>query len=153
MDGGLTWAGLNQFLPNLPTRHLVGVPSGPRGVRLSLAGGGNTEIEWAPGEKTAWRAVESADLARENNTKAALSQVLKHSITAVATAKDYIYTGDSEGRMQAHPGRSSSSWPILVQWNPSGWTPTILASRSLSWGHVPAAFRSPRPSPLTYCGP
>jgi uncharacterized protein (TIGR03437 family) len=110
MDSGLTWTGLNQFLPNLPTRHLMGVPTGPRGVRLSLAGGGNTEIEWAPGEKTAWRPVDSADLARENITKAALSQLLKHAITAVATAKDYIYTGDSEGRLQVSPD-AGASWP------------------------------------------
>jgi uncharacterized protein (TIGR03437 family) len=109
MDGGLTWTGLNQFLPNLPAGHLLAVPNGPRGVRLGLASG-TAEIEWAPGEKTAWRPVDSADLQRENNTKAALSQVLKHSITAVATAKDYIYTGDSEGRLQVSPD-AGASWP------------------------------------------
>ena len=32
--------------------------------------------------------------------KNALSQVLKHTVTAIATAKDYIYAGDSEGRLQ-----------------------------------------------------
>jgi uncharacterized protein (TIGR03437 family) len=96
MDGGLTWTGLNQFLPNLPTGHLLA--------------GGTAEIEWAPGEKTAWRPVDGADLARENNTKAALSQVLKHSVTAIATAKDYIYTGDSEGRLQVSPD-AGASWP------------------------------------------
>jgi uncharacterized protein (TIGR03437 family) len=109
MDGGLTWTGLNQFLPNLPAGHLLGVPNGPRGVRLALASG-TAEIEWAPGEKTAWRPVDSADLERENNTKTALSQLLKHSITAVATAKDYIYTGDSEGRLQVSPD-AGASWP------------------------------------------
>jgi uncharacterized protein (TIGR03437 family) len=109
MDGGLTWTGLNQFLPNLPTGHLLGVPNGTRGVLLALAGG-TAEIEWAPGEKTAWRPVDGADLARENDTKAALSQVLKHSVTAIATAKDYIYTGDSEGRLQVSPD-AGASWP------------------------------------------
>src|ERR1700692_3989582 len=109
MDGGLTWTGLNQFLPNLPSGHLLGVPNGPRGVRLALASG-TAEIEWAPGEKTAWRPVDSADLERENNTKAALSQLLKHSVTAVATAKDYIYAGDSEGRLQVSPD-AGASWP------------------------------------------
>jgi len=109
MDGGLTWTGMNQFLPNLPSGHLKAVPNGPRGVRLALAGGA-AEIEWAPGEKTAWRPVDSADLERENNTKAALSQPLKHSITAIATAKDYIYAGDSEGRLQVSPD-AGASWP------------------------------------------
>ncbi|HXA66862.1 MAG TPA: hypothetical protein VNV82_17010, partial [Bryobacteraceae bacterium] len=96
-------------LPNLPSGHLLGVPNGPRGVRMSLASG-TAEIEWAPGEKAAWRPVDSADLERENNTKAALSQLLKHSITAVATAKDYIYAGDSEGRLQVSPD-AGASWP------------------------------------------
>jgi uncharacterized protein (TIGR03437 family) len=109
MDGGLTWTGLNQFLPNLPTGHLMGVPNGVQGVRLALTGG-TAEIEWAPGEKTAWRPVDGADLQRENNTKAALSQVLKRSITAVATSKDYIYAGDSEGRLQVSPD-AGASWP------------------------------------------
>jgi uncharacterized protein (TIGR03437 family) len=109
MDGGLTWTGLNQFLPNLPSRHLMGVPTGPRGVRLSL-NGGTSEIEWAPGEKTAWRPIDDADLARENSTKAALSDLFKHSITAIATSKDYIYAGDSEGRLQVSPD-AGASWP------------------------------------------
>jgi uncharacterized protein (TIGR03437 family) len=109
MDGGLTWTGLNQFLPNLPTGHLLGLPYGARGVRLALASG-TAAIEWAPGEKTAWRPIDGADLERENKTKAALSQLLKHSITAIATAKDYIYTGDSEGRLQVSPD-AGTSWP------------------------------------------
>ena len=109
MDGGLSWTGLNQFLPNLPTGHILGVPNGSRGVRLSVAGG-TSEIEWAPGEKLAWRPVDGADLRRENNIKAALSQVLKRSITAVATSKDYIYAGDAEGRLQVSPD-AGASWP------------------------------------------
>ena len=35
----VSWIGLNQFLPNLPGVHLLGLPSGTRGVRLELAGG------------------------------------------------------------------------------------------------------------------
>ena len=99
VDGGLTWSGLNEFLPNLPGARLVGVPSGVRGVRLAIAGG-VAEIEWAPGEKTAWRTLDAADAQHDTELKAALSQVLKRSVTALATAKDYIYAGDSEGRLQ-----------------------------------------------------
>jgi uncharacterized protein (TIGR03437 family) len=109
MDGGLTWTGLNQFLPNLPTGHLRSVPSGSRGVRLSLVGG-TSEIEWAPGEKTAWRPVDGADLQRENTTKAALSELLGHPIRAIATSNDYVYTGDSEGRLLVSPD-AGASWP------------------------------------------
>ena len=34
VDGGLSWTGLNEFLPNLPAGHLLALPSGTRGVRL-----------------------------------------------------------------------------------------------------------------------
>jgi uncharacterized protein (TIGR03437 family) len=100
VDGGLSWTGLNDFLPNLPSGHFMGLPSGTRGVRLSLGSPDVPEIEWAPGEKTAWKAVDSPDALREQNLKTALSQVLKRSVTAIATAKDYVYVGDSEGRLQ-----------------------------------------------------
>lgn len=109
LDAGLSWSGLNQFLPNLPAGRLVSVPNGPRGVRLSVAGGA-AEIEWAPGEKTAWKPVDASDVQREKALKSALSQELKHSVTAIATAKDYIYTGDSEGRFQVSPD-AGVSWP------------------------------------------
>ena len=104
--------GLNQFLPNLPAAHLMGLPSGTRGVRLALAGSAR-EVEWAPGEKSAWKPTESADVRREQNLKNAMSEALKISVTAIATAKDYIYAGDSEGRcgcrrMRADLGRAFS---------------------------------------------
>src|SRR5580658_4375011 len=87
VDGGLSWTGLNQSLPNLPAGRLVSVPSGSHGVQLGLAGSA-AEVEWAPGEKTAWKLMDPAMLQREMATKSALSQELKRSTTAIATAKD-----------------------------------------------------------------
>src|SRR5580658_6170210 len=111
LDGGVSWIGLNQFLPNLPAVHLLGLPSGTRGVRLELASVAQ-EVEWAPGEKSAWKPVDAVDLARERNLKSALSQVLKRSVTAIAAAEDYIYAGDSEGRLQV-------SADAGVSWGPA----------------------------------
>jgi len=98
LDGGLTWNGLNDFLPDLPAGHLLGLPAGTHGIRMSVTPG--YEIEWAPGEKTAWRLSSGLDVQREQDVKAALTQVLGRPVTAVATAKDYIYAGDSEGRLR-----------------------------------------------------
>ena len=115
LDGGASWNGLNKFLPNLPAVHLLGLPSGTRGVRLELAGGSQgvvREVEWAPGEKSAWRPLDAADAEREQNLKSALSQVLKHSVTAIAAAEDYIYAGDREGRLQV-------SADAGVSWGPA----------------------------------
>jgi uncharacterized protein (TIGR03437 family) len=99
LDAGLSWTGLNDFLPNLPSGHLLGLPSGTRGVRLSVANSSG-EIEWAPGEKTAWKPVDATEVQRDQDLKSALSQVLNHSVTAIATAEDYIYAGDSDGRLR-----------------------------------------------------
>jgi len=115
LDGGASWSGLNQSLPNLPAGHLMGLPNGTRGVRLELAGvarGGAREVEWAPGEKTAWKPMDAADVEREQNLKSALSQVLKRSVSAIAAAEDYIYAGDSEGRLQV-------SADAGVSWGPA----------------------------------
>ena len=112
MDGGLSWSGLNQFLPNLPASRIVALPGGTRGVRVAV--GGAAEIEWAPGEKTAWRPADSADAQVEAGTKAALSQKLNHTVTAIATAKDYIYAGDSEGRLQVSADRGASWQPFKL---------------------------------------
>jgi uncharacterized protein (TIGR03437 family) len=109
MDGGLSWSGLNQSLPNLPTGRLVSVPSGSHGVQLALAGG-VAEVEWAPGEKTAWKLVDATQVQREMAMRSALSQELKRSTTALATAKDFVYAGDSEGRLAVSPD-GGASWP------------------------------------------
>jgi uncharacterized protein (TIGR03437 family) len=118
IDGGLSWTGLNDFLPNLPSGHLLGLPSGTRGVRLSVANSA-AEIEWAPGEKTAWKPVDAAEAVRDQDLRNALSQVLKHSVTAIATAKDYIYAGDSEGRLRVSAD-AGVSWGAVSKVGESG---------------------------------
>lgn len=135
VDAGLSWTGLNEFLPDLPSGYLVGLPSGTRGVRLAVAqspANSTEEIEWAPGEKTAWKPVDPTDVQREQNLKSALSQVLNHSVTAVATAKEYIYAGDSDGRLRV-------SADAGVSWN--------ATSRQAESGKVEAIWvdsRDPR---------
>ncbi|HEX5227771.1 MAG TPA: hypothetical protein VFW44_08680 [Bryobacteraceae bacterium] len=118
LDGGLSWTGLNEFLPNLPSGHLLGLPDGMRGVRLSLATSAN-EIEWAPGEKTAWKPTDSTEVRRDQDLKSALSLVLKHAITAIATAEDYIYAGDSEGRLWVSAD-AGVSWGAVSKIGDSG---------------------------------
>src|SRR5579883_463306 len=114
VDGGLSWTGLNEFLPNLPVGRILGLPSGTRGVRLSLADT-TTEVEWPPGEKSAWKPLDSADVQRDEQLKSALSQVLNRTITGIQTAKDVIYAGDSEGRIQvSSDGGASWGTPFRV---------------------------------------
>jgi uncharacterized protein (TIGR03437 family) len=118
LDGGLSWTGLNDFLPNLPSGHIAGLPIGTRGVRLSVANR-ELEIEWAPGEKTAWKPVDSDEGEREQSLRNALSQVLNHPVSAIATAKDYIYAGDSEGRLRVSAD-AGVSWGAVSKLVDSG---------------------------------
>jgi uncharacterized protein (TIGR03437 family) len=97
VDGGASWCGLNEFLPNLPAGRLISVPSGTTGARLSI---GAAQIEWAPGEKSAWRPFDSSEAQGDRNVRAALSAVLSRTVTAVQTAKEFVYAGDAEGRLQ-----------------------------------------------------
>src|SRR5580704_2652553 len=122
VDGGISWTGLNDFLPNLPSGHLLGLPSGTRGVRLSVANRVQ-EIEWAPGEKTAWKPVDvgagGSEAERDQDLRQALSQVLRRSVTAIATVKDYIYAGDSEGRLRVSAD-AGVSWGAASKLGESG---------------------------------
>ncbi len=86
-DGGLTWSGLNENLPNLP---ITEIQSAGQGVRASLGQIGS--IDLAPGA-TLWEpGAASPDYS-------ALSKTLNATVTAVATAGDTAYAGSSDGRI------------------------------------------------------
>lgn len=149
VDAGLSWTGLNDFLPDLPSGRLLGLPSGTRGVRLSVSNGAG-EIEWAPGEKTAWKPVDATDVEREQSLKNALSQVLKHAVTAIATAKDYIYAGDSDGRLRVSAdagvswgavSRPTESGKVEAIWVDSGDPRVAVAVMSALSGATPSGTK------------
>jgi len=98
VDGGLSWSGLNQFLPNLPAVRIYGLPSGSRGVRLGLAADA-PEVEWAPGEKSAWHVVDSTDVERDQSLKAALAAATNAKITAAGASGTYVYGGTADGQL------------------------------------------------------
>ena len=96
LDAGLSWTGVNDFLPNLPASRLLALPAGVQGVRLALASG--QTIEWAPGEKQSWKLLNGA--APDAIIRAAVSKALNRDVTAVAMSGNYLYAGDSEGWLQ-----------------------------------------------------
>jgi uncharacterized protein (TIGR03437 family) len=106
LDGGASWTGLNETLPNLPVQRIAALPHGSDGLRV-LAGALGV-LEWAPGEKQAWRRVRDAATAQDAVTRRQLSQTLGAEITALATAGDYAYAGSAGGRLwvSADNGRS-----------------------------------------------
>ena len=51
-DGGLSWSGLNQSLPNLPVRRILATPQGLAGTRVAVEGVGLLELQ--PGGDRQW---------------------------------------------------------------------------------------------------
>jgi uncharacterized protein (TIGR03437 family) len=104
VDGGTSWSGLNETLPNLPVRRLLSLPQGMQGARLAVDHAGLVrEVEWSPGEKTAWKPRPELAGTREAGRRRALSQALGASITALAASGSYIYAGSADGRIWVSP--------------------------------------------------
>jgi len=101
VDAGLTWSGLNASLPNLPVRRLYGLPAGMRGLRIGLALDWAPELEWVPGEKTAWHVSDATDSQDETRLKQLAARTLNATITAVGAAGDAVYAGSSDGSLWA----------------------------------------------------
>ncbi len=69
---------------------------------MSLADGA-TEIEWAPGEKTAWKLVDSTAVLRESSAQERAIAGIEAIGYRNRYRADYIYAGDSEGRLAVSP--------------------------------------------------
>ncbi|HTM51265.1 MAG TPA: hypothetical protein VL285_21365 [Bryobacteraceae bacterium] len=100
-DGGLSWSGLNQFLPNLTVRRIVATPQGLAGTRVLAEGAGL--LEFQPGGDNDWRPMTdeqlSQQLLREATQRRAASEQLGAEITALGGLGEIRYAGSSDGRI------------------------------------------------------
>jgi uncharacterized protein (TIGR03437 family) len=106
VDGGRSWSGLNEGLPNLPATRLLDLPVGDQGARIALSGG--TAAAWPPGNKQSWIAVSNADLARETQLRLVLSVIRGANVTALTIAGDFIYSGMQDGAILVSADRGVS---------------------------------------------
>ncbi len=101
VDGGLSWSGLNQALPNLPVRRILETPQGAGGTRVAAPGLGL--IETQAGGDQEWRPVLdpqlTAQLLSDATQRKTFSTALGAEITAVGSSGDTIYAGASDGRI------------------------------------------------------
>ncbi len=95
IDGGLSWNGLNDGLPNLPATRLLDLPAGDQGTRIGL--NNDSAAAWPPGNKQAWIPASNADLVQETQLRMALSAIRGANVTAIAMAGDFIYSGMQDG--------------------------------------------------------
>ena len=106
VDGGRSWSGLNQGLPNLRPARLLNLPLGDQGVRIGFAN--DTAADWPPGNKEAWWPARNSDIVNETQLRAALSSLRGVNVTALAIAGDFIYTGTQNGDISVSANRGLS---------------------------------------------
>jgi uncharacterized protein (TIGR03437 family) len=97
LDGGLTWAGLNESLPNLPVRRILSTPSGAAGARIQVQDWPDA-LALPPGGPM-WEPAPAAELETEAALKARYSKALGVAITALAAAGETVYAGSADGRI------------------------------------------------------
>ena len=95
LDGGLTWAGLNEFLPNLPVRRILSTPTGTAGTRIQVEN--LPPLELPPGGAI-WVPAVGVSLDAERDRKERLQAVLGTAISAYAAAENRVYAGSADGR-------------------------------------------------------
>ena len=96
MDGGLSWSGLNQYLPNLSASRILATPTGIHGAEILVKPLGVMEL--APGAD-AWRPSSDSQATAEYDAMRRLSAMLGASVTALASSAQTVYAGAADGRI------------------------------------------------------
>jgi uncharacterized protein (TIGR03437 family) len=112
MDGGMSWSGLNRFLPNLNVRRILNTPANGRGVEVELDEAGAAELP--PGNigvASVWLVASDLQTDREAELRRVYTARLGAEITAMAVSGDVVYAGSSDGQIWVSRDRGRS-------WNP-----------------------------------
>jgi len=123
LDGGSTWAGLNQNLPNLSVEHIVSTPTGVAGTRIQAAGLG--ELELPPGSAV-WQVAMANDVAADAANKDRYSRMLGTKILSVASSKSTLYAGSADGRIFASQD-GGNTFGVVLPYKASGPVESIFA--------------------------
>jgi uncharacterized protein (TIGR03437 family) len=96
MDGGLSWSGLNRFLPNISVQRILSTPAGTAGARVLTARLGVLEL---PPGGSVWVPSPAAVPDAEAPLRRKYSEAVHADITALAQAGNTVYVGSSDGRL------------------------------------------------------
>jgi len=107
LDGGKSWSGLNQTLPNLPATRLLSLPSGDQGVRVALTDG--SAVAWEPGQKIAWAPADNFDIAREKLLRQLYGQQRGENVTALSISGSAVYLGTVDGKIESS-SNNGATW-------------------------------------------
>jgi uncharacterized protein (TIGR03437 family) len=120
MDGGLSWAGLNQGLPNLPVRRILSAPRGTAGTRVAIDGVGAIELQSGSG---VWMPVQDPSLTTDQQMQTFLSQRVGPTVRSFKSAgtapNDYLYAGTADGHIWVWPRGGVQQLSDTSRWNGS----------------------------------
>lgn len=111
LDGGLAWAGLNRFLPDLSVRRILSAPANGRGIEAEIDGIGAAELPPGNLEAALWQVVTDPAIEHEAELRRAYSAELGVEITAAAAGGDVVYAGSADGRIWVSLDRGRSWIP------------------------------------------
>lgn len=102
MDGGLTWVGLNQYLPNLSVERILATPSGAQGARIQAGALGVLELPpgasvWQPAPALAAQVAEELETRRLYSTRVHAEVSTFSTFTRGTT--QVVYAGTSDGQI------------------------------------------------------
>ena len=113
LDGGQTWTGLNEKLPNLSVEHIISTPTGVAGTRVEASGLG--ELELPPGASV-WQVSTANSMAADTASKERYSGMLRAQILSVAGSGNTVYAGSADGRIftSQDGGKTFGVFPYLA---------------------------------------
>jgi uncharacterized protein (TIGR03437 family) len=110
VDGGKSWSGLNQGLPNLPTARFLSLPAGDQGTRLALRH--STSAEWQPGQKQAWLPADNSEYLKQLGLRQAISALNRIKVTALEISGETVYLGTADGQIQVSTDGGRNLLPV-----------------------------------------
>jgi uncharacterized protein (TIGR03437 family) len=96
LDGGLSWAGLNELLPNLRIQRILATPAGTAGTRAAIDGMGVVEL---PPGGTVWQPVEDRSAGGDGVRLGVYAQRAGVVGTAYGRSERTVYLGTADGRI------------------------------------------------------
>jgi uncharacterized protein (TIGR03437 family) len=96
LDGGLSWVGLNDLLPNLQIQRILATPGGTSGTRVEIDGMGAMEL---PPGGSVWQPVDDRTSASDAVRMKAYSARAGVAVSAYGQSERTVYVGTADGRI------------------------------------------------------
>ena len=96
MDGGMSWLGLNEMLPNLRVQRILSTPNGTAGTRVLIDRVGAMEL---PPGNSIWQPVQDRTADVDALRMQAYSTRTGATITAYARVERTVYAGTADGHI------------------------------------------------------